>query len=100
MTAPTLCVPPWDSCANYWQGHYCQKNDRHAADHVCECGQTWPVDRNYELAVLLYLEHWTTRYKDELHRPPMSAAEIACRPLDSDWRRKALVAETYLRGRL
>ena len=94
---PVICVPPWEACQVHYEGHFCQKDPRHAADHICECGQTWPADPNYELAFLLYMEHWTTRYQDEVHRPPLSAAEAACRPQDSPYRAQATIAENYLK---
>lgn len=94
---PVICVPPWDSCGAYFQGHFCHEFKWHTGDHGCEDGTTWPADRNYELAFLLYMEHWTTRYKDEIHRPPLSAAEAACKPLSSPWRAQATIAENYLK---
>ena len=93
-----ICVPPWEACQAYFQGHFCHLTPRHAVlYHECECQTTWPADRNYELAFLLYMEHWTTRYKDELYRPPLAAAEAACRPLNSPWRALAAIAENYLK---
>ena len=92
-----LCVPPWDSCQAYFQGHFCHEFKGHTEFHSCDEGVAWPADPNYELAFLLYVEHWTTRYKDEVHRPPLAAAEAACRPLNSPWRALATIAENYLK---
>lgn len=93
---PVICVPPWDSCQAYFQGHFCRGSRGHLGFHACD-EEIWPADRNYELAFLLYMEHWTTRYKDEIHRPPLSAAEAACKPLNSPWRAQATIAENYLK---
>ena len=92
-----LCVPPWDGCQAYSQGHFCNSDGIHNDDHGCDCGVRWDQDRNYELAFLLYMERWTTRYKDEMYRPPLGAAEAACRPLDSPYRAEATIAENYLK---
>jgi hypothetical protein len=72
----------------------------HEDDHDCGCEfiRGWEKDTNFEVACLLYVAHWTTQ--DALGRriaPTRKTVEAACRPLDSDWREKALIAETYLR---
>lgn len=91
------------ACAHLDSGHYCARALGHGGLHECECGNTWPPDREFELACRLYIAHWTVVARvPELHPdwepprvPERSVVEAACRPADSPWRAQARLAMAF-----